>query len=451
MSRHLTDVGDSNAPLNAEQFLDRAALVSLQREKLNRLVSALVSRNRFWSQKLAAAGITLASTVDFDAFQRLPLTTKHELCADQAASPPYGSLLTFPVQRYTRLHQTSGTTGAGLRWPDTPDSWQWFLNCWQIIYDAAGVIPDDRLFFAFSFGPFIGFWAAFEACGQRGNFRMAGGGMSSSARLRAILDLNFTCLLCTPTYALHLIETARAENLPLAHSNVRLLIVAGEPGGSVPEIRTALERGFGARVIDHTGMTEAGPLGVECAQNPGGVHLLESECIAELVEPNSDRFLWTAGDPPPYTDRHGELVLTTLGRLACPVLRYRTGDLVTLRADNCTCGRSFVRMIGGILGRSDDMLIIRGNNVYPSALEAAIRSVPGVAEFRVTVTDGPSLSAVDVEVEPITSDSPSDKLARDVEHAVQRRLFFRANVRVVPAGSLPRFEMKSRRVVRRRA
>src|SRR5262249_44971190 len=148
-----------------------------------------------------------------------------------------------------------------------------------------GVRPGDRLFFPFSFGPFLGFWTAFDAASRLGYFCLPGGGMSSGARLRFLLDNQATVGLCTPTYALRLAGGAREPGLDLPGRPVRAVIVAGERGGSIPATRARIEEGWGARVFDHSGLTEVGPLSIECPENPAGLHLLETECYAEVIDP----------------------------------------------------------------------------------------------------------------------------------------------------------------------
>src|SRR5262249_29662369 len=162
----------------------------------------------FFAAKLAAAGLKLEDIRGAADLARLPFTTKAELLADQAAHPPYGTDLTYPRERYSRLHQTSGTQGRPLRWLDTPQSWQWALDCWRPLDRIMAAGRADRLLFASSLGPFLGFWTALEAAGQLGLFALAGGGMSSAARLRLLADNAVTVVLCTPTYALHLAEVA---------------------------------------------------------------------------------------------------------------------------------------------------------------------------------------------------------------------------------------------------
>lgn len=417
--------------------LGRKELVELQAERLRALLEEILPANRFHARKLAEAGVDPRSVRTLNDLRRLPLTTKAELAADQMAQPPYGTVLTYPRSRYVRLHQTSGTAGKPLRWLDTAASWQWMLDCWQLICDGAGVTADDRLFFPFSFGPFLGFWTGFEAAQQRGCLVLAGGGLSSGARLRFLLDNEATVVLCTPTYALHLAEAARQEGIDLAPSPVRALIVAGEPGGNIPATRQRLESAWGARVFDHSGLTEVGPCAGECVAAPGTLDVLETEYIAEVIDPQTLQPL-PEGQP-------GELVLTNLGRVGSPVIRYRTGDLVNPlpRTDDNPC----LRLAGGILGRLDDMIPVRGNNVYPAALEAIVRRFPDVVEFRIVVEQTGSLPVVRLELEP--SAGAEVGLAERVHSAVRDELLFRADVVLVPPSSLPRFEMKARRLVKR--
>jgi phenylacetate-CoA ligase len=413
--------------------VSRPDLLRLQQQRLADLFAAILPHNPFYARKFA--GFAPAE------FSRLPFTTKAELLADQAQSPPYGTDLTYPLTRYSRFNQTSGTSGRPLRWLDTPESWQWTLDNWDVMYRLAGLRPGDRLFFAFSFGPFLGFWTAFEAASRLGYLCLPGGGMSSAARLRFLLDNEATIVLCTPTYALRLAEVASDEGIDLAGSPVRALIVAGEPGGNIPATRQRIEMAWGARVIDHYGMTEIGPAAIECAANPGGLHIVETAYLPEVIDPASG----TAVKP----GTAGEMVLTNFGRVGSPLIRYRTGDLVCVDPRPCPCGCTFVRLDDGIRGRVDDMIVIRGNNVYPSALQTILHRFPEVVEYRIEVDRSSSLPSLRIDVELSAGDAAA--VATRIGQAIHTELLFRAELRAVPAGSLPRFEMKARRVVEKTA
>ena len=421
------------------ELWSRTELADWQGTHLAELLKLVVPANPFWTRKLADSGVDLSSIRLPDDLQWLPFTTKAELVEDQLAHSPYGTNLTFPTVDYSRLHQTSGTTtGQPLRWLDTPASWNWMLDCWSTIYRLLGLRRDDRLCFPFSFGPFLGFWAGFEGAARQGNLCLAAGGMSSEARLKLILENEVTWLGCTPTYALRLAEVADSQGIDVSSSRVRAVLVAGEPGGSIPSVRARISDVWGARVFDHWGMTEIGPLATECEDDPDCLTVNESACIPEIIDPETGR---------PSIDGRGELVITNLGRTGSPLFRYRTGDLVEADRVPHPSGRNWLRLKGGILGRTDDMLIIRGNNVFPSSIEAIVREFPDVTEFRIVVTRLREMQHIRLELEPLPG-SDAETLAQNVAATIKQRLQFQAEVTLVPTGSLPRFEMKAKRLVR---
>lgn len=420
---------------------ERSQIEAMQSQRLVVMLQTIIPRNRFWNSKLQAAGIDVASIQSREDLNRLPLTTKQELVDSQAEQPPYGSNLSYPSTRYRRLHQTSGTTGRPIRWMDTQESWDWFMECWRQIYMLAGIQPWDRFFFPFSFGPFIGFWAAFEGAGRFGNFCIAGGGMSTSVRLQAMIENEATVVCCTPTYAMRMTEVAAQEGIDLKETSVRMLLVAGEPGGAIPATRARIEEAWEARVIDHWGMTETGSLGIESEDRPGGLYLLETECIAEILNPETLT--------PSIPGDVGELVITNLGRLGSPLIRYRTRDLVKASTEADPRGRKLKWLDGGILGRSDDMVIVRGNNVFPSSIEAVVREITEVAEFRIELKTVRAMQELCIVIEPIpeSADAATPLIGR-VQAALRQRLGFVVDVRSVAPGELPRFELKSRRILR---
>ena len=413
----------------------------MQGGRLLQLLSDIYGRNAFYTRKLDAAGIRIETLRFPRDLTALPLTTKAELMADQIANPPWGTALTEPIERYTRYCQTSSTTGQPLRWVDTNENWQWMLECWKAVYRGARVGPGDRVFFPFSFGPFLGFWAGFDAGCQFGLHCVPGGGMSSQLRLRMIEAVGATVICCTPTYALRLAEVAAEQRMerPLSAGTVRMLIVAGEPGGSIPATRERIEESWGARVIDHHGLTEVGPISFECWESPGSLHLNESEYICEVLDPVSGDAV-ADGQP-------GELVVTNLGRTASPAIRYRTSDIVVRRSDTCRCGRTWARLDGGVLSRADDMVNIRGVNVYPASIEAVVRRFPEVVEFRTTVSQVGAMRSLTVEIElsPQAGD-PAAVTAR-VSQRLREALGLSVRVQVAEPRALPRFEMKARRFV----
>jgi phenylacetate-CoA ligase len=254
--------------------------------------------------------------------------------------------------------------------------------------------------------------------------------MSTTARLKMLFDNAVTVVGCTPTYALRLAEVAAEEGLDLRNSTVRALLVAGEPGGNIPATRQRLEQAWDARVIDHWGMTELGPLAIEAEDAPGTLTVLETDCIAEIVD--------TLSGEPVAQGTEGELVITTLTRWGSPLVRYRTGDRVRARP-----GKGLLTLDGGILGRVDEMLTIRGNNVYPAALEDVLRQFTAVAEFRIEVRNERAMQHVRVDIEPAPGTEHPEDLCRRIATAIRDRWNFQAEVACVTG--LPRFEMKARR------
>jgi phenylacetate-CoA ligase len=422
-----------NEPL---QTWDDAARTAHQRARFAALAALLRERNAFYRDQWAGLQ---PGRIAYEHLAELPFTRKAELLADQAQHPPFGRNLTYPLADYVRLHQTSGTTGTPLRVLDSGPDWEWWSECWQYILDAAGITREDVVMLAFSFGPFIGFWGAQHAVGRLGALMLSGGGMTSAQRLHAMRALGATVLLCTPSYALHLAEAAEAEGIDLARDlRVRTTLHAGEPGAGIPATRERIERLWGATTYDHPGASEVGAFAFSCSER-SGVHVIESEFIAEVIDP-------ATGAPVP-AGREGELVLTNLGRLGFPVVRYRTGDVVRPRArGRCSCGRTTLLLEGGILGRSDDMVTVRGVNVFPAAFQEIFSRIAGVVEHRITAYRAEFLDQLHVEFECTDT---TDRRAL-VAQAIRDALGIRVSLQQCLPESLPRFELKARRFFDRR-
>lgn len=404
-----------------------AALRDLQLKRLRALFAHVLPANAFYRDRLR----DVPAEIDWAGFERLPFTTKAELVEDQAAAPPLGRIATYDATRYVTYHQTSGTTGRPMTVLDTAESWDWWVECWQYVLCAAGVTPADRVFFAFSFGPFIGFWSAHAGARRLGALAIPSGGMDSKARLEMLLRTGATVLVSTPTYALRLAEIARADGIAITESAIRLTIHAGEAGASIPSVRNRIEEAWNARSFDHAGGTEVGAHSYSCSARDG-LHVNEAEFIAEVLDPTTHA--------PVAPGETGELVLTNLGRAGWPVIRYRTGDLVTAGGRECACGRTFLKLPGGIRARVDDLMIVRGVNIFPSAIEAIVRTFP-VEEYRIVRLRRNAMEEVLVEVEAESA------VAAALADTLRQKLAVRLATRAVPRESLPRWELKSRRVV----
>jgi phenylacetate-CoA ligase len=414
----------------ARQSQTRADLDREKLRRLNALLAEILPANRFYAEKLKDCTLPISS---LEQLRDWPLTTKEELVrvADETGQP---ANLTFSLDRYQRFHQTSGTRGLPMPVFDTAEDWTWWMECWQAVLHRGDVGPGDRVLVASSFGPYVGFWSGFEGVLASGAMAIPCGGMSTMARLDLARRTTATVLMATPSYCLHLAESAEAKGFDLEGLAIRLVVVAGEPGGSVPSVRHRIAEAFAAEVLDHAGATEVGPWGVG---DRSGQWL-------EVLEPwFHPEFLVPGGVAPAAPDEPAELVITTLGRAGAPVVRYRTGDVVRAHWPDDRPGGTppRVRLLGGVLGRHDDMLVIRGVNIFPRAIDEIVRSFPEIMEYRLSVHREAALDGLSLEIE--------DRLEQPARVAdeLRIRLGLRIEVSCVPADSLPRFEGKGHRVI----
>lgn len=417
--------------------------VNLLRDNRLRSLMVKLSLRKFFRERLASfdPGGDLWSQ-----FADLPFQQKSELVTDNGLA----AVCDLPPQSYVRWHQTSGTTGHPMIVRDTAEDWRWWMDCWRTILGAAQITRDDVALMAFSFGPFIGFWSANDALVQQGTTVIPGGGLSSLARIELLIKQRCSVLFTTPTYAMRLAEVAKTHKIDLRQNHLRRIVVAGEPGGSIAEVRDAIGDLFDATVVDHAGGSEVGPWGyatVKEDRSGAGLHVIEDEFIAEVIDFSGDQPRSIDRDNP--DGRTGELVLTPLGRLGCPVLRYRTGDIVRPGIDP---ENRDLFLAGGVLGRADDMVVIRGVNVFPSSVEAMIREVSPTAEYRVTLGRRDGMDALSVEIEQVDgqADGQAVDQAERLSQLLTSRLAMKVPVTVVPAATLPRWDAKSKRWIDQR-
>ena len=406
-------------------------LADYQLARLNQLLETILPENRFYQGQLKDLKLPIPS---LDDLSKLPFTFKDQL-VDENHPGNYATNQTFGLEAYTRFHRTSGTRGKPLVILDTAEDWQWWIDTWQFVLDAAGIKPTDKALMAFSFGPFIGFWSAFDAAVARGTLCVPSGGLSTLSRLELIQSTEANVVFCTPSYALHMAEVASENQINVANLPVETIVVAGEPGGSIPEIRDRIESLWSAKVFDHSGATEVGPWGYPDPQC-NGLYVNESEFIPE--------FLSIETGEPAGEGELSELVLTCLGRFGSPIIRYRTGDLVRPSwNDDQDC--NFVLLQGGVLGRTDDMMIIRGVNIFPSSIERILRGFPEIIEYRLVAFKNAQMDELKIEVE--------DRLEQPerITKELQVRLGLRVETVCVPIGSLPRFDLKGQRFVDQRS
>jgi phenylacetate-CoA ligase len=415
-------------------FNSRVELQQLQVNKLQSMLAEIYGKNRFYTDKLDAAGFDPASFNSIEDLNRLPFTRKSELLADQDNNG-FAANMTYPVNAYVRFHQTSGTTAEPLKVLDTVNSWHWWGRCWRKVFVEAGLNSEDRIFCAFSFGPFIGFWGAVEGASQLGALLVPGGGRSSIDRLKLMLDTQCTALCCTPSYAMHLLEVAKEYDFDIGGLKIKTLVLAGEPGANVPAIKKRINEGWSAQCHDHAGASEVGAFGFEQKSHPNGLSINESEFIAEVLDKNTQQ--------PVADGEEGELVLSNLGRWGFPVIRYRTGDVVKY-SQPPEGASEYLYFEGGIIGRADDMVTVRGVNIFPSAVDNLAREITEIDEYRVTVQMKGEMSELTFEIELVANVSADDVQLKLLQ-SVSDKLGLRPKIEIVDHNVLPRFDLKGQR------
>jgi phenylacetate-CoA ligase len=377
------------------ETLPRAELGALQLVKLRHLCEWAAARSPFYRRSFAAAGFRPDQLRTLDDLRRIPLLTRADWMASQAAAPPYGELPVIGPEAAIRLHTTSGTSGKEpLRALDTRKDWAWAAEMWAYGVWGCGIRPSDTSYIAFGYGSFIGFWGLHYAMEKVGVLNIPGGAQPTESRARQIVDFGATAVASTPTYAIRLAQEAQKLGLNLPASRVRRVILSGEP--CPHQTKSLIEGLWGAKAYDTAGMTEISTIFMfECAEQPGGAHLIEDHLIEEVLDP--------AGEPVGYGE-DGERVVTSFGRSAIPLIRYRSSDLVRkLPAATCPCGRTTDLYDGGVIGRVDDMLLVRGTNVYPRAVEGIVREFGEIVEFQIRLFTSETLRdeiALRVELPP---------------------------------------------------
>jgi phenylacetate-CoA ligase len=426
------------------ETLPREELEALQVRKLRNLVEWADAQVPWQSKRLRDAGVTADQIESLGDLRRIPLMTRDDWMQGQLEQPPFGPILAAPEEAAIRYHMTSGTTGkTPIRVLDSMKDWEWIAEMWCYALWGFGVRPPDTLFVAFGYSTFIGFWGLHYAGEKVGCLTLPGGAMTTDARVKTIMEMGATVVASTPTYALRMAQEAKSLGIDLAGGPVQRLILSGEPAGSIPATKALIEEQWGAKAADTAGMTELGTIMIfECEEQPGGTHIIEDHYIEEVLDPES-------GEPVPYGEM-GERVVTSFGRGFIPVLRYRTRDFVVkVPGANCRCGRTFDLYDGGIRGRVDDMKLVRGTNVYPRAVEAIIREHPEIDEFQIHLYTAEGIRdeiEILVEVPDPDVDVPAllDRLGSELAGSHEGLRF---EVKQAENESLPRFELKAKRLL----
>ncbi len=424
-----------------EEFetLPREALEALQLKRLQHQIERVYAAVPYYRNKMTEAGVKPSDIKGLKDLRRLPFTTKEDLRLNY----PFG-LFAVPFERVVRIHASSGTTGkptvVGYTKRDI-DSWAELM---ARTLSCGGAHQGDVVHNAYGYGLFTGGLGAHYGAEKLGAAVIPISGGNSKRQIMIMQDFGSTVLMCTPSYALNLADVMKEMNVDPASLKLRVGLFGAEPWSE--NMREEIQKRLNLKAIDIFGLSEVMGPGVasECVEEQHGLHIFEDYFIAEIVDPNTMEPL-----PP---GEHGELVFTTLTKEAFPVIRYRTKDISRMIAEPCSCGRTFYRM-ERITGRTDDMLIIRGVNVFPSQIEHVLMSIEGVEpHYLLIVSREGSLDVVEVQVE-VSEDIFSDevkvleKLGKNIEREIKDLLGISCKVKLVEPKTIQRSEGKAKRVI----
>jgi phenylacetate-CoA ligase len=426
------------------ETLPREKLEALQLQRFRERMQYVYERSPMYRRKYDEAGIKPSDIQSLDDIHNVPFTVKEELRESQAKQPPWGDFPCIPPEEGVRVFQTTGTTGIPVKvLLNKADWYKHFYEQFMHFMYGYGIRTSDILFVPFGYSLYIAWWGFQAALEQAGVMIVPGGAQSSKDRVRNVFDWGATVVCGTPTYLLYLGEAAKETGVSLADSLVRVVVAAGEPGANVPSTKKAIEALWGAKCYDDIGSTEISNFGFECIAQKG-THVIDTMFYPECLDPDTLK---------PVPDGEvGELVLSNLCTESVPLLRYRMKDLVRFNKETCDCGRTFLRLNGGILGRSDDMFQFAGVNIFPSAIENLIRGVAEFSnEYQIVVPKMGSGKRLKIRIEPDTAHIAQEKLEEAVDKFVETfkyRITVTPDVEIVEVGGLPRFELKAKRLIR---
>lgn len=429
---------------NEVETWSRDRIESFQAQALRRQLAYVGENSDFFGRQWKEIGFEPGDITGPEDLRKLPMVRKSDYVASLAEDGPWGSMLAAPVDSLARVHFSSGTTSS-----PTPVCWtRSDLDRWAELYARAsysqGVRSHDIYQVLFGFPWFVGGLGVTSLCEQIGCLVIPGGSGETERQIDVIHEFGTTAVSGTPSFMLHLAETALRLGRPLADSAVSRIQVGGEPGAGIPETRVAIEQMWGAKVFDGYGSLEFQPIAWECEHQNGG-HIAEDFAYAEVVDTET-------GEPVP-DGTPGVLVLTHLDKQATPFVRWWTGDVVVRDSSPCSCGRTLSRLPGGVRGRGDDMLLVKGVNLFPSSVENIVRRMDGVSgEYRIVLDDDVThaetgyLTGIKIRLE--VEDGYHEQVSRDLSQAVRAELTVRTIVDCVPVGSLERSTHKAKRVIR---
>jgi phenylacetate-CoA ligase len=425
------------------QTLPREKLDQRHLRKIQKLIKFAYENTAFYRELYDQAGFKPEDIRTWeDFYQRVPFTDKPNFMAEQEKRPPFAAQGLPREHAHTSL-MTSGTTGVPMRMVYSRYDEVAAADLYATIWWDAGIRPGDSFYFCFAFGPWAGLWAAFWACKRFGGIIYSGSGFSTEERIKQIMAFRPSVVLGTPTYLLHMADVAERMGVDLRQSGVKLLSGGGEPGFNIPVTRQALKDKWGVQGIgDIYGLGETVTASVECGADSGGLHLHEWNFHGYSADPDTGQ--------PVGEGQVGELIITCYRRLGQIFIKYRTHDLVQLQHHfDHGCGWSWAFLPGSVLGRTDFMVVIRGINVFPTAIENLLGQVAGAShhyELHITREGGMDRLAVKVEAREDVPSESYPQIAQRAKELYRSNLSLGVEVEVLAPGSLPRYELKSKRI-----
>ena len=426
------------------ETMPREALLEYQLNLFRKQMAYVYGRSPMYRRKFDQAGVQPEQIKTIDDVQKVPFTVKEELRQSQEKHPPFGDFHCISPEEGVRVFQTTGTTGIPVRSLLSKKDWlEVYYEQFMYFMYGYGITKSDIIFIPFNYGLYLAWWGIHSSFEQGGVLVIPGGGQSSEDRIRNILEWKPTVVCGTPTYILFLGDTAKKMGVDLSKTTVRIVIPAGEPGAQVPATKKQIETTWGAKNYDDIGSTEISNFGFECVAQTG-THVVESMFLAEVIDPTTGKHLGPGEE--------GELVLTNLCCESMPLIRWRMGDIVKFDVKKCACGRTSLRLDGGVIGRADDMFQFGGVNIFPSAIENFIRETKEFSnEYQIIAPKMGSGKHLKIRVEPSSpalSGEETDQAVKAFKETFKFRVGVTPDVEVAKVGELPRFEGKAKRVVR---
>ena len=424
------------------ETLPQEKLKKLQLKKFKRIFQWAYDNSKFHRGIYEKTGIRPDDIQSFEDISHVPKVEKSMMRDIQRKDPfPYGDALCVSLEDVTEFRQTSGTTGQPVYQADTWQDWEWWAESWSYVLWSQGYRPTDRVFIPFGYNIFVAFWAGHYAAEKIGCEVVPGGVLDTKARILKIQELKATAMMATPTYILGMAETAKKKmGIDPASLSINKITCAGEPGASIPSTKKRIEEAWGAKVYDHVGATEIGAWSYECEEQPGGLHVNEGLFLVEIEDVETGEIVNEPG-------RRGKMIITALDRQAQPCIRFDSKDIIEWAPEQCSCGRTYRLIKGGVIGRADDITKVKGVLLAPSAIEEVVREIDGLGEeFEVVVDKVGDIDQITLNVELMPG---MEKQRESTEGRLKDQLRLKTNLgyNIIfhEYGILPRYEVKARR------